>query len=233
MLVEGGVYTYDASDWRRYVLGSYSHNIVLVDGLEQNRRKSSRDNYVVKTPLPHVWESNLVFDHAAARYDEGYGPEANRLVKQTRHVFFLKPDLYILADQMEPRDSKSHIYEALFHLDAPDAQVNGLTVTTAGDGPYLEIQALGSDKVRIVKGQKEPFVQGWIPDNSSGYGGIRPIPTAVFQKEASGNCTQIYVLWPSKNREPCPVATAEISENTLKVTFKDGSIKSILFTKLE
>ena len=38
LLVEGGVYTYDASEWRRYVLSSRAHNVVLVDGLEQSIR---------------------------------------------------------------------------------------------------------------------------------------------------------------------------------------------------
>ena len=65
LLVEGGVYTYDASVWRKYVLSSRAHNVVLVDGLEQARRKSPRETYVVKEPLPHVWESHADFDHAS------------------------------------------------------------------------------------------------------------------------------------------------------------------------
>ncbi|HWH69666.1 MAG TPA: alginate lyase family protein, partial [Candidatus Sulfotelmatobacter sp.] len=101
LLVEGGVYTYDASDWRRYVLSSRAHNLVLVDGMEQNRRHEPRESYVVKQPLPHVWESSPVFDHVAARYDEGWGPKASRVLRQTRHVFFLKPDLFVIADELE------------------------------------------------------------------------------------------------------------------------------------
>jgi hypothetical protein len=233
LLTEGGVYTYDASDWRRYVLGSYAHNIVLVDGLEQNRRKSPGKSYVILTPLPHIWETNSAFDHSAARYDEGYGPDAICPVKQTRHVFFLKPDLYIVTDQMVPLDNKPHTYEALFHLDAPDAQISGMTVRTTGEGPILEIKAMGADEVRIVKGQKEPYVQGWIPDNSAGYGGIRPIPTAIFKKEATGDCTILYILWPSKNGEACPVANAEISGKRLYVKYKDGSLKSVQFNNME
>jgi hypothetical protein len=229
LLAEGGVYTYDASDWRRYVLGSQAHNIVLVDGMEQNRRKSSRDSYVVKAPLPHIWESKPDFDHVMAWYDEGYGPDALRPVKQTRHVFFLKPDVFIVADQMEPSGNQSHLYESLFHLDATEAVINGMTVTTVNEGPNLTIKAIGSDRVHIVKGQKEPFVQGWIPDNSSGYGGIRPIPTAVFQKEAAGNCTMLYVLWASKNKESCPVANIELAGNILEVSYKDGTRKTIQF----
>lgn len=229
LLVEGGVYTYDASDWRRYVLGSYSHNIVLVDGMEQNRRKSPRDSYVIKNPLPHTWESNGEWDHAAACFDEGYGQEALRTVKHTRHVFFLKPDLFVVADQLKPSDDKMHRYEAMFHLDAPEVQINGMSILTQGEGPALEIKAMGADKVRVIKGQKEPYVQGWIPDGSSGYGGIRPIPTAIFQKETTGECTMVYTLWPSKNREACPVEEASIAGNMLTVKFKGGNVKTLQF----
>jgi hypothetical protein len=35
LLVEGGSYAYDASKWRRYVLSSAAHNVILVDGQGQ------------------------------------------------------------------------------------------------------------------------------------------------------------------------------------------------------
>lgn len=229
LLVEGGVYTYDASEWRRYVLGSHSHNVVLVDGFEQNRRKAPRGTFVVKDPLPHVWETGDSFEHAAARYDEGWGPDALKIVRQTRHVFFMKPDFFIVADQMEPLDGKPHTYEAIFHLDASDVSVEGTTVSSKNSGPNLTIRAFGPESAMIVKGQKEPVVQGWIPERTGGYGGIRPIPTAIFRKEASGNCTQLYVLWPSKNEEPCPVEEVSLAEGKLSVQFKDGKVKVIGF----
>ena len=231
LLVEGGVYTYDASDWRRYVLSSRAHNVVLVDGLEQNRRKGPREGYVVKTPLPHVWESTETFDHAAAVYDEAWGPKSERLVKQTRHVFFVKPDLFVIADAFEPEDEQPHTYEALFHLDASDVKVEGLQVATQNKGPNLTLLAFGADGVSIVKGQKEPVVQGWLPDSSEGYGGIRPIPTAVYRKHAQGKTTMLYALVPSAAAAACPVKALQLSGANLTVTFLDGREKNIQFQK--
>ena len=43
VLTEGGYYSYDRSDWRRYVLSTRAHNTVMVDGLEQNRAEEARD----------------------------------------------------------------------------------------------------------------------------------------------------------------------------------------------
>jgi hypothetical protein len=149
---------------------------------------------VVKTPLPHVWESNDTFDHATACYDEGWGPKGKRGVRQTRHVFFLKPALFIIADQFEPGDAQAHTYAALFHLDAPKVQVEGLRVATQNTGPNLTILAFGADSVEIVQGQRKPVVQGWLPDPRLGYGGIRPIPTAIYSKSARGPTTMLYAL---------------------------------------
>lgn len=232
LLVEGGVYTYDASEWRRYVLSSRAHNVALVDGLEQNRRKEPRATFVVKTPLPHVWESNDTFDHAAAVYEEGWGPQARRLVRQTRHVFYLKPDLFLIADELEPRDSKVHTYEALFHLDAENATADGLRVATQNAGPNLTVLAFGADSVKIVKGQQEPVVQGWVPSRSGGYGGIRPVPTAIYHKAASGNVTLLYALFPTAGAAASCVRSAEFQADRLSVRLTDGTERKIKFQRL-
>ena len=232
LLVEGGTYTYDASEWRRYVFSSRAHNVVLADGLDQNRRKEPKATFVVKTPLPHVWESNDTFDHAAAVYEEGWGPQARRLVRQTRHVFYLKPDLFIIADELEPRDGKAHTYETLFHLDAENAVVDGLRIATQNAGPNLTVLAFGADSVKIVKGQKEPVVQGWLPDHAGGYGGIRPIPTAIYRKEASGNVTLLYALCSTAKAAACSVESAEFLADRLTVCLTDGTEKKIQFQRL-
>jgi hypothetical protein len=222
LLVEGGVYTYDASDWRKYVLSARAHNLVMVDGLEQNRRRKGARPQVVKTPLPAIWESNETFDHAASRFDEGWGPAGLRNVTHTRHLFFFKPDFFVIEDELEPLDDKPHNYEALFHLNAPEATMDALQVSTKNSGPNLTIRALNVDAVKIVKGQKEPVVQGWLPDRSGGYGAMKPIPTAVYTKSATGKTTMLYVLWPSPKEAVCAVKNANVRDDTLVVETTDG-----------
>jgi len=78
---------------------------------------------------------------------------------------FYQADLFIIADELKSADGKPHDCEALFHLDAPDVVVNALRVTTQNSGPNLSITAFGAEGVKIVKGQKQPVVQGWLPDD--------------------------------------------------------------------
>lgn len=227
LLVEGGNYTYDASQWRRYVLTSRAHNVVLVDGMGQNREREPRATFVVKEPLPHVWESTPRFDHAAGYYTEGWGAHADRIVKQTRHLWFFKKEkCFVVADDLEPLDGKPHTYEALFHLNAPGAAAAGLRVDTKNpDGPNLAVYGIGPDAVRIVKGQTKPEVQGWISLGSN-YGGLRQVPTAVFSKTAvQGPTSMVYVLYPTPAGRESALKAARLKGDKLTLELADGSEK--------
>ena len=79
LLTEGGTFSYDQSKWRRHVLGTWSHNTIIVDGQEQNRR-NLKETYETKTPCDNLWVSTPQFDAADGIYDNGYGPKHDQLV---------------------------------------------------------------------------------------------------------------------------------------------------------
>ncbi len=124
-------------------------------------------------------------------------------------------------------DGKAHHFEALYHLDAEEVAVEGLRVTTKNNGPNLTLISLGPEDVRIIKGQKAPVVQGWLPEAAQGYGGIRPIPTAVFSKQASGKARFYTVLYPTRTGAVCPVREVKMVANGLTLLMADGSEKMI------
>jgi len=93
------------------------------------------------------------------------------------------------------------------------------------------VLAFGADSVTIVKGQKEPVVQGWVPSRSGGYGSIRAIPTAVYHKEAPGNVTLLYALCPTRKEAACPVKSVEFLADRLTVRLADGTEKLIQFQR--
>ncbi len=228
LVAEGGVYTYDASIWRRWVLSSHAHNVVLVDGLGQNRRKSPRETWVVREPSPLRFATNAEVAVAEAAYDEGWGPEARRIATHTRRVIFLPPDLFVVRDRLAPADSGPHRYEALFHLDAADAEVSGSTVRMAADGVGVQITGYGVATVTLVKGQTNPVVLGWIPDSSRGYGGVRPIPTAVFRKEVAGPVEMVFAIRPYRGAEGAPMPrTVEIHEDAVAIEWPDGTRRHV------
>jgi len=211
LLVDPGSYPYDSSDWRKYVLSTRAHNTIMVDGCEQHRGGRPRDQYVLSRPMPIKWASNNRYDYAASTYDDGYASDNTVHVKHARSVFFVKPDYWIVTDALTPADDRQHRYESMFHLDVSGAEVDEAAKsvrTTDTAGANLTIIPLADDglDVRIVSGQKEPVVQGWI---RSGTYDCRPIPTPIFERRQSGPAGFAYVFYPLPEGAKCPVVAVE------------------------
>ena len=196
LLTEGGVYSYDRSQWRSYVLSSRAHNVVHVDGLEQQRRGLRETT--TTTPYESRWSSDADFDYAQGTYSSGFGPQRELRVDHTRRVLFVKPDYWIVGDTFTPEDDRQHTYEALFHLDADEAiiddETRAVSVTVADAGLRIIPLAETRPEVEIITGQTEPIVQGWLPTGR--HNELRPIPTAVFRWVATGPLTVVYALVP-------------------------------------
>jgi hypothetical protein len=167
-------------------------------------------------------------------YDEGYGPQRERTVTHERRIFFVKPEYWIITDQLKTLDGRRHRYDSLFHLNAPSASVDETTkmvLTQDSEGSNLAIiPPRGDDlRVEIVSGQEEPVVQGWIP--TEGYE-VKPIPTAILTKEGIGLTQFIYILYPIPKGGKCPIKSVERIEvqgkpkgaQGIKITFDNGVV---------
>jgi len=214
LVFDAGSYAYDASDMRRYVLSARGHNVVHVDGMEQNRRGGPRAGYVVKEPVSMTWETSRDFDYAVGSYgrlpEEAWGRDRKRGIVHTRRVLFVKPDWWIVSDTIEPDDAGEHLYESTFHLDAPDAVLDqrSLRVDTKREGANLAILPVmvAGLQARIVSGQTEPALQGWLP-RAHGRTGADPRPCAYYSVKARGAVRFLYVFAPSAQGRACPIAS--------------------------
>ena len=207
LVVDAGSYPYDSSQWRKYVVSTRAHNTIMVDDLEQHRRgKSNRADYVLSKPMPNKWASGQSADYAVGAYTDGYGPDYLN-VTHTRHIFFVKPEYWIIVDFLNPSDAQPHKYESMFHVDAEALAVEDKTnrIDTADKDSNLAIIPLDLS-AKVVSGQEQPIVQGWIIQ--SGYT-MRPLPTAVFTKEASGPTAMAYVLYPTAAGSERPITKIE------------------------
>ncbi|NOZ20560.1 MAG: hypothetical protein GXP25_05660 [Planctomycetes bacterium] len=204
LLTEPGNYMYDRSKWRKFVLSTAAHN-TLVDGQGQHRR-GLKETYAVEKPLPNKWFTGEQLDYATGKYDWGYGPKRDTSVAHERKVVFVKADYWVVFDRLVGKGK--HTFESLFHLDAEDAAIDSKMKsvrTTERDRANILIVPLATKNlsVTIVKGRKDP-VQGWIPSKK------RPIPTAIYKKEASCPTTFAYVLYPYRGGTEAKVKVSSI-----------------------
>jgi hypothetical protein len=246
LLIDPGNYLYDTSKWRKYVYRSYAHNVMHIDGMEQYRRGQDWNRYVVKEePLPHEWQSNDKFDYSAASYgkrkEERYGPEHKLPAVWTRQVLFVKDsdaaaeprEYWLVVDELNPTDDEEHLYEAMFHVDASGVDVHddNSVVSTDQEGANLAIvPADGVQlKVKVIKGQEEPVVQGWT---TIGHDEVKAIPTVYFTRKESGPTRFVYVFYPLPEDTQVPVEKVEVTgaaNGTTKVdvTFADGQVDQL------
>lgn len=239
LLLDPGNYVYDKSIWRRYILGTPSHNTIIVDGKWQHRGASKAP---VTKPENNPYATTPAFDFVAADYRDGYQEnvynerqqyapfrwvgEIDRSVTHTRHVLFLKPYYALLLDVLD--GSGEHTVDAHFHLDAPAARVdpqNQAAFSDNSSGVQLGLYPLDRDNLesQIVQGQKEPML-GWKP------GLQKPSPTVRFRKHQQVPAQLVTFLYPYRGQQP-EFATRDVKtgdERTwaglIKTRYEDAGI---------
>ena len=216
LLTEAGTYSYDASKYRRYVLGTWAHNTVLVDG-QQQHRSGLRSTYTTDEPLNCLWLHNDVFDAADGVYADGYGPKRSVKVAHERTVVFVRPDYWVVVDRL--LGEGRHAYDVLWHLNNDAAEVDRETLAAWGadDGvPSLLVtpaETRGLD-LEVVTGRHDP-VLGFAPARRK-----KPIPVLDYRREADGPLTLAWVLTPFRTGPPQVSAALMQSEHGETVTVR-------------
>lgn len=234
LLIEGGNHMYDKSRWRRYVLSTRAHNTVRVDDQDQ-RSRAERQSWVLPHPfgpLDNPWASDANADFAEGEYLYGYGTREQKLADVThrRAVLFAKPRYWIISDVLQPRDGRSHRYQAIFHFNAEEARADGARASSAREDANLHIITADADGLglRIVKGEGEEPVQGWAN------GPWRAVPTALYEWHGADIQRRVFVLYPTGRGEKCPITGVKaipIAQRdgrqqpaaAIKIEFDDGS----------
>jgi len=214
LLIEGGAYAYDHSQWQVFGYSSEAHNTITVDGKNQHRIDDTTialklyPQKVVSSPSTLPWISNFVADYTCGIYNDGYqthsfgGGGTNNLwtgtkdfsINHNRHVFFLKPYYYIVTDFLE--GSGTHTFNNYFNLNAPAAYLNSntnaaTTLNTLSPAQLL-VQPMETNglSAKQVMGQTSPFYVGWIARSHT------PVPTIVYSKKQTAPATFSTFLYP-------------------------------------
>jgi hypothetical protein len=234
LLVEGGIYPYDASKWRSYVLGSQAHNVVLVDGAEQNRR-ARRETFLAKEPLDADFQSNEKFDFARGVYADDFAGGIR--ARHEREILFDKPNgLFVIRDRLAALDGKSHLYEALWHLDTDKLHgepAKGIYETQSAQQSNLRmvVEKAAGLECRVVEGQVEPVVQGWIPRPLyEGPRGVRPIP-CVICGQSGERAEFLTVFQPLKTGNELRIVAAAFRDGKVEITWSDSRKTTIPWPK--
>ena len=219
-IIDPGPHIYTNDKWRLYAVSTFAHSTVLVDGLCQIRVATHQEFEAPEDPET-VWETNDRFDYTQATYKAGYRMQVPDS-QHRRHVFFAKPEYWVIVDEM--LGEGTHSTESLFHF-APDLSLslgeNGFVQTNLSEGPNLAIVPNPTPglEVEIIEGQEEPHLQGWfVPGGED----PKPAPVVCYELTAPFPRAQAYALMPIGSGNPPSV---EVGLDTSKEGFLDVSVR--------
>jgi hypothetical protein len=180
----GGPYNFNkdknSNRIRRGFVSSKSHNIVTVD---------SQDYHPGNTKLIR-YQDTQVYSFIEAENSK----YPNVIYK--RAILLLKPDLVIIIDHLTSNDRTEHQYDLLFHFP-PNSQIDlnsdRLNMSTEnGSGLNMRIMSMHTISSFIIKGQVEPYFQGWATIAHS-----KKVPAPALQIHQEGeHCWYVTLIKP-------------------------------------
>ena len=214
-LVDCGRFAYKgavADKFRKYAVGSQSHNIILIDGNGQAHGPA-----LAQAPLPeNQFKITDDFDYACGSFNQFTGLVGT--ANHTRAIFYVRGNFWVVADQITT--DKPRKIEALWHWHPQcTVKVENGNVTSAQNGKgYLSIIPVSSQKwnVSILKGQEKPEIQGWY---SKEYNTYEPNSTTIYSTKIDTNETLVWVLLPS-GQTPSAIRAEILSQNSSGVRVK-------------
>jgi hypothetical protein len=176
IFVDGGTYTYEPGEFRRYFVSALAHNTVVVDGRNYPVFKSNP----AKAGILASGEQNGVF-FVIAKNDMYAG------VRLTRAFYFLaRTGRIVIVDEAE--SGKPHVYSQLFHLshrlDARRVDLEGgrLTAVVQDDVSVRLTQLVPCD-VAVHRGDTKRAAFGVVSD---GFNSIHQTTTLEYRQSGRG-----------------------------------------------
>ncbi|MCC5931660.1 MAG: heparinase II/III family protein [Cyclobacteriaceae bacterium] len=225
LLVDGGRFAYRgavAEKFRKYALGSESHNVLMIDGKGQ----APGPTHAKKPTDPGDFQINPDFDYATASFDAFKDLEGD--ATHTRTFHYQRGGFWIVVDHITT--DRPRTITALWHFHPENVvHSDGKKVFTQNHKGNLWVTPLDESdwKVEIVKGQEEPVIQGWY---SEVYNKYEPNETAIYSVDIEGDATFVWLLYPSeKVIQEVSAQIIQMEEEQVKVniTSLDGKAQEI------
>ena len=180
-IVDSGKYKYEPHDpVRAYMRGLLAHNLVVIDGAWEEGLKLFDDVESCIERSARLADGAYV--KATCRYG-GYGVHV-------REIAYVHPDVVAIRDRAIA-DTRlrlfSHRFRLLFHVEPSKRVTNDgssyVIESTRDAERWLAVVSCepGGLSHGVVKGQMQPFVQGWVSTD-----GLQAVPAPVIRYDKRG-----------------------------------------------
>jgi hypothetical protein len=160
ILVDAGQYSYDYdTKEREYVISTKAHNCILIDNMD------------------YSMDSAFYYDSTVKEYDEKDGvfivktslQRKDFEVLHDRLILYKPKEFLVVIDKMKSAIERTYNQIWHFHQDLEISKENNLFKTEINENNKMKIipmvykndRFVINDNVKLIKGQTEPYMQGW------------------------------------------------------------------------
>lgn len=180
VVVDSGVYEYAPGSWRDYFRSTRAHNTVEVAGEDQSEMWSSFRVARRARPGLVTWEQKDDYILAQGSHD-GYLRLAVP-VTHRRTIVWRKNRFWLIVDELLGSGQTSADNHVHFHPNLSVECVDDLGWRIQGTEASLWMSVFGQHSHSIVKGQTEPFRQGWYSER---FGDIQANTVITLHRQSS------------------------------------------------
>ena len=211
IIPEAGIYAYDDSDMRQFVLSTRGHNTVRVDRRDQDRRSTYQwheEDINKHSGIEYEFKKDM--EWAEGIYDEAYEGIDDHIVHRRRITFLKKERIFIVSDVLE--SEKAHEFELIWHVDDEmTGKLQFKDISIFIPSPDTEIS--------VVIGHEGKDLQGFIA-TSVKQGDYKPVPTIIAHR--SGTNVEFTTVIQPKGVEK-EIKSVSLEEKRVVLHFKDHS----------
>ena len=215
VITEGGCYAYDDSPMRMHTISSEDHNVLLIDGKGQNRRKSYEwHDEEIRKLSDLKWGVSDSVDWAEGAYDGPYGDDEEHPARWVRTVFFIKrhpviqDPLLIVVDRTE--SEKEHEYCWLWHVDSERLSIAPESASYAD----VLLSFSGSGDLSVTRGRMNP-VGGYIATGKE-QGMYKAVDRLEYRRTASS--TRLVTAIAFGDPLEAVMASSDPSDDSISIT---------------
>jgi uncharacterized heparinase superfamily protein len=190
VVVDSGVFEYQAGPWRDFFRSTRAHNTVEVEGENQSEVWGGFRVARRARPLNVSWQETAEEVTLGAGHD-GYCRLAARAI-HARKVVWKKGHFWLVWDRVQALRPVKAASQLHFHPDISLRQECQDCWRIEGAVEDLFLSAVGHDGFRLERGQELPRLQGWYAER---FGELRAnLALSFLQQAPKRDCVFIYAI---------------------------------------
>ena len=226
-LIDSGRFWYMRDRWTDFAHSSRSHNVILIDGRDQQPQPKKVDNAL---PQQKHWALTEAFDYARATHDRFEKLEGK--VAHTRIVVFLRKIGWVVIDRIVTDRARELTPMWRFRPERRVEVADGAVVRTVDEeGANLCITPLGHIdwQAKLIRGREKPHLQGWYSEVATEW---EPNTCAEYHGRIGKDAVFGWLILPFQDGAAAVAANAtlDVTNGSARVQFRSPRGKAVKLT---